>query len=156
MGSSSSNPTSLGVWMTTRNKAAMTAIVLGAALALASPQGCELPIPGTGPIIQGDGLNVLVIEETEDRPSYTPGQLNVLTSTQVRRVVEDLGGEMVVLDVSSDWSKLDPKWTQAATRPREGLPWWIVSSPKGGVEESLPDGVGLALETISQYVPSRE
>jgi hypothetical protein len=142
--------------MTTRAKAAWTAIVVGAALALSSPQGCDLPVIVNDPLIDGDGLHVLIMEETDDRNLMTAGQLAVITSTQVRRAVDTAGGEMLVLDVSSDLSKLAPKWAKAAQRSRSELPWWVVSSEKGGVEQPLPSSVSEAIETIEQYAPDRE
>lgn len=107
---------------------------------------------GVAPI-PGEGLRVLVIEETNDRASLKPEQLTALLSTvdgsmQAYCRSHAVADGFYLLDDDDDVSKM-PRWVQDAwKRPRTGLPWIIASNGRRGFEGILPDNVVDRLKTL--------
>lgn len=85
-------------------------------------------------------LCVLVVEETEDRGSYTPGQREVIASAaSVREYVKAKGGEFYALDKDVPLDKAAP-WVQEARKVAQTnmLPWIVAATPSGGFTKQLP------------------
>lgn len=88
-----------------------------------------------------DKLSVLILEETDDRGTYTPGQREAMLSTAgVREYIKAKGGEpLTVLDDDAPVDKAPP-WIQAARKAAQPttLPWIIVATHNGGMNKPLP------------------
>jgi hypothetical protein len=107
------------------------------------PEPSPAPIPAAG-------LHVLIVEETDDRGRIPIGQLAALQSTQVRGYVQGKGGQFRQYD--DDPPIADPLWNAARSRPRQSLPWLIVSNgERGGFEGPLPQSVEETLQTIKKF-----
>lgn len=134
------------------------AALLVAGLLTAQQQGC-MPAPGPtpGPVdpvdpvdpepnpepivspIEADGLHVLIVEETSSRSRLTPEQIAIFSDTKWRDYVQSKSGHYRALDKDTEFLNADDPFKQAMERPREAIPWLIVSNrPKGGVEMPLP------------------
>lgn len=131
------------------------ALLLGLVLALS---GCLSPIPGPGPgpkpgpaPIEVEKLVVLVIEETGERGKITRGQLNVLSSTAMRDAIKQAGGEYRQLDKDADVSRAEQWVKDGLVAKRDGLPWLIVASKKGGVSLPLPDSTEAVLKHVERF-----
>jgi hypothetical protein len=124
-------------------------------------RGCELPtLPINWPSVvnvepapfAGDGLMMLIVEETEDRDDvYTPAQVDVLTSSAPQSVRGYMAEQAVkiagqpafrVLDKDSlkDLSR-DQKWVQDAAKAVDTtkLPYAVVSNGKSGAKFQVVD-----------------
>jgi hypothetical protein len=134
---------------------------LASVLFFATSKGCELPtLPINWPAVvnvepapfAGDGLMMLIVEETEDRDDvYTPAQVDVLTSSAPNSVRGYLAEQAVkiagqpafrVLDKDSlkDLSR-DQKWVQDAAKAVDTskLPYAVVSNGKSGAKFQVVD-----------------
>ncbi len=107
--------------------------------------------PGGPPPIALDGLNVLVVEETEARPLLPGGQIAVLQSTAIPNYVEGKGGVYRELDQQPSTANLSKPWQDAMARPRQSLPWILVSNGKSGFEGPLPPTEEATLELVKKY-----
>ncbi len=111
--------------------------------------GC--PGGGHPPPFKVDKLSVLIVEETEDRPKLTSGQLDVLLGTAegtVRDWIKKQGGEYRLVDVS-EAPKLDAVWVQEAFAvERKSLPWMVAATPQRGASVPVTTAAA-ALEALS-------
>jgi hypothetical protein len=141
--------------MTPTQKNIVTLVVLVAAV-LAAKRGSLLAPAVVSPIAE-PGLHVLIIEETSAR---TPELGSVIHSAQWQALVAP--GNWRILDPvddngqPADLSQLEPKWRDAAARPRGALPWVIVSNaPYGGYAGPLvPSELVPLVETWAAKSPS--
>ena len=131
--------------MTKLDRMAMVLALVGAWLLLG---GGDWLRPAEPPPINSPGLNVFIVEETGTR---TPEQQNIIQSQIWRDYVRSVGGDYKVFDPHQSVEKLDPKWHEAKARPRGELPWVIVSSEKGGVEQSLPVTLEEFMAILKRY-----
>lgn len=122
------------------------------------------PVPPTPSVVPIDapGLHVLIIEETAERAKLPASQLNVLTSKDVwawldAHCVVDTGGKnqkaAYLVDKDADASKWLPKYQLAMKRPRQSVPWIIISNKgKGkGYEGPLPATIDDTLKLLKQW-----
>ena len=114
-----------------------------------------LPIPHVvveEPLIAGEGLHVLIVEEVDDRRSLSRDQLAVLTSSALRGWFTDHKAEWHVWDKDFDASHEPENWQAALKIPRESLPWLIVSRKgKPNYSGPLPATVDATLEVLRRY-----
>lgn len=88
--------------------------------------------------IPSEKLRVLCIWESAK--TLPAAQTGVLNSTIWKADVAALGGDERVFDKDTDLAGpgIAPFWNQAIKRARTGLPWVVMSSPKGFYEGPLP------------------
>lgn len=126
------------------------------------PPGPE-PIPPTpqppAPI-PTDGMRVLVVEESADRSKLTPGQLNAMFAKSVRDYLSAKcakgpdGKTPEVRYIDKDTPNLtghSPFFVEAFSRPRQNLPWLIISNGVIGYEGPLPGSEAEMLDLLRKY-----
>jgi len=100
--------------------------------------------------IDTEKYTVVIIEETENRLSIPPSQLNAINSQVWRDYVVSQNGQWRVLDPHTDISK-DKKWVKDSLAvSRASLPWLIFADPKKGYSGPLPDNLTELLEKIKK------
>lgn len=105
--------------------------------------------PSTAPI-SVDKYTVVIIEETENRNSMPPSQLNAINSQVWKDYVVSQNGQWRVLDQDTDISR-DRGWvTESMKLPRESLPWLIFASPTTGHSGPLPQNIEGLMEAIKK------
>jgi len=116
------------------------------------------PSPGPGPVpdvdpapFPSDGLAVLIVYESADKGTYPPSQLNVIDSTTLRKFVKDAGGEIRLFDKDIDAQYEAEKWREALAKPRDSLPWILISHGGKGYSGALPETVDATKELIQKY-----
>ncbi len=107
--------------------------------------------PTIAPVVvpADNAFSVLLIEETDERQSLTPGQREILLGSGPGTVREyclthavkvDGNPEFRMLDKDDDVSRESAKWQDAWKRPHTPLPYIIASNGKQGFAEPLlPD-----------------
>lgn len=89
-----------------------------------------------------DILRMLIIENTEDRESYTPDQRAAILGTaegSLIATVKARGGEYRILDKDQTDLSASPPWVaEAFAVPHEAIPWIVTAGPKSGTSEALP------------------
>jgi hypothetical protein len=113
------------------------------------------PTPGPAPIPEAK-LNVLVIEETDDRRNMAQTKegftkLVALQSVLWRQYVQSKGGEFRHIDKDSPMDNDLPKWQEAMKRSHPQLPWLVVSNGKAGYEGPFPDTLDQLITIIKKY-----
>jgi hypothetical protein len=114
--------------------------------------GCTLPIISEPPPFKADKLCVLVVEETDDRGTYTAGQREAIISLDgpgsIRGYVKAKGGEYLLWDKDQQPTANSPKWVADALKVRgDKLPSIVAATPKTGFgPRELPKD---AAETIA-------
>jgi hypothetical protein len=146
-------------------------LALGAALTLA-PRGCEIPdwlrphppipvdptpAPKPPAPIVADGLHVLIVYESADLQKLPAGQLSALKSQTVRdyldgRCAKENGvAAWRIWDADVDTKESSKVWQDAMKRPRQSLPWVIISDGRSGYEGPLPGNVADTLELLKKW-----
>lgn len=90
-------------------------------------------------------IRVLIVEETEDRtlPAMRPW-LGVLTSAAIREYLDshclkvDGRPEWRWLDQHADTSRMSETWREIMRKPRDSLPWIVISNGQRGTAGPLP------------------
>lgn len=131
----------------------LAVLLLAGWLILGDEGGCTSPLaPVNPPPFKTDKLCVLVVEETTDRPKYTAGQQEVITSTAgVREYVKTKAGEFWVLDDDTPLDKAAP-WVQEAMKAAQPnmLPWIVAATPKAGFTKQLPKEASEVLADVQK------
>lgn len=120
------------------------------------------PPPGPhdppAPPIPLSGLRVLILEETGDRQKLPSSQAAILTSTEVRAVLNTKcakgpGGlpEFRLFDADADLSLQEKHWQDAAKLKRDSLPWLVISDGKQGYQGPLPPTIPDMLALIAKF-----
>jgi hypothetical protein len=118
------------------------------------PPGPQPPVPPAP-----GGLRVLLIYETADVQRLPAQQSAVLFGKAVRDYLDAkcaTGGdgrtrEWRALDKDADSSTLGVTLQSMFKRPRQSVPWIVISTDKGGYEGPLPATVDAALALLQQY-----
>jgi len=141
---------------------------LGLAVGLAAPSLLDavadiapvVPIfPQVDPISpEVSGLQAVVIYETNPDAQLPPKQAAILTSPIVRgwlndHAAKDSGGQPMwrILDKDSEFADPANPIAAALQRPREGLPWLIVTNNGKGFEGPLPANVDDMMQLLERY-----
>lgn len=103
------------------------------------------------PPFQVDRLTVVVVEETSERGTYTPGQREVIESAGgLREYVAKKSGELRFVDPQADVTKSEPWLIEAMKLPRPSLPWLLAATPSAGVNQPLPPTAPETLAAIKK------
>lgn len=107
------------------------------------------PAPDVNPIpIESDDLVVLFVEQTEDRSKIHSDQLQVLTSVQVRKWLDEHKAKYRFWDLDVQVSdKEDAFWKEILKVPRDSVPWVYVSNGKKGYSGPVSN----IAETIAMF-----
>lgn len=126
-----------------------------------SPPGPRPPDPSPQPPapIPGDGFRVLIVYESAALARYPPGQLAVLYAKAVRDYLntrcpvgpDGKTREWRIYDQDTDTSGESRTWQDAMRRPRQSLPWVVVSNGRTGYEGPLPASVADTLALFQRY-----
>lgn len=77
----------------------------------------------------GQGLRVLVVEDTSKRHILPYEQRLALSSQEWRSTIDSAGGQMRKVEPGQDLTGLKKEWQDAAKLVAgKRLPWWIVSN----------------------------
>lgn len=128
------------------SRASLSILAILAGAAVATVRGCS----SGETLIDAPGLKVLVVEETEVRGTLPPTQQAIFTSTDVRRLIDSKGGELLIVDPSTP-QPIAPEWIKPLGRPAS-LPWVVVAQDGRGVEGPLPASVDDFVEAIERVV----
>ena len=103
------------------------------------------------PPFKVDRLTVVVVEETSERGTYTPGQREVIESAGgLREYVANKKGELRFVDQNVDVTKSEPWLIEAMKQPRPSLPWLLAATPSAGVNQPLPPTAAEALSAVKK------
>lgn len=118
------------------------------------------PAPGPAAPIEGDGNRVLIVYESGD-PLPAP-QAAVITSGILRDYLDakcakdqfNPAGAYRIWDKDQQLThpSVSPSWKAAMQRPRQSLPWIIISNGKTGFEGPLPADVPQTLALLKKYL----
>jgi hypothetical protein len=123
------------------------------------------PTPGPTPTptpapIPAAGLHVMVVYETADLPRMPRPQLLILYSDEVRSYLgthcpvgpDGKTPEYRFFDPNVHAAGAGKVWADALARPRQSLPWCVISNPgKGGFEGPLPPDVPSFLALVKKF-----
>lgn len=127
------------------------------------PPGPNPPIPPVPPVppapIPTAGFRVLIVEDASARNKLAPTQLAVLFDKNVRDYLrakcvkgpDGVTGEWRIWDQGADASAEGKLWQEAMKRPRQAVPWIIISDGKTGFEGPLPTTVDETLALLKKY-----
>lgn len=127
------------------------------------PDDPDPPGPDDGDLdeapIDGDGLRVLFIYESSERMAET-----IEASFFSQEVERYLNANCEKVDGKADFRRLDPdakftdpnhRFAKALRRPRNSLPWLIISNGETGYEGEFPDTVQKTLDLIQRFTPTK-
>lgn len=120
--------------------------------------------PDKEPPIPLPGLRVLIIEEQAERNKLPEGQRQILYSTAFRNdYLDKVCTDGIEVPSKKEWRIFDKdekyeavakdgeRWAKAMNRPRQSVPWIIVSNGKTGYEGPLPANPQEAMALIDKY-----
>lgn len=121
------------------------------------PKPPEPPLPPAP--IAAEGLHVLIVYESADLSKLPASQAAILTSSALRDYLnahcpagaDGQTKEWRVLDKDADMTAESPLWQAAMKRPRQSLPWLVVSDGKTGFEGPLPSDLAGTVALIQKY-----
>ena len=103
------------------------------------------PVDPVNPVVPDDpdwkyGKNVLIVYQSEDESTYPPEQASILTSAIVREFLTSKCGQdgWRILDADTDPQYMGEIWQTWLARPRDSLPWVLISNGETGTEGLLP------------------
>lgn len=104
------------------------------------------------PLIAGEGLHVLIVEEVDDRRSMPREQLDLITSSTLRGWMTDHKAEFHLWDKDHPTDHEAANWQAAMQIPRQSLPWLIVSQKgKPNFSAPLPGDLAAILAVLKGY-----
>lgn len=128
-----------------------------------SPPGPTPPSPTPpqpAPPIAGEGNRVLIVYETGD--NYPAAQAVVFTSGVIRdyldrKTIKDQANPNGAYriwdkDVNLNHPSVSTSWKAAMARPRQSLPWVVISNGRTGFEGPLPPDVPQTLALLRKYL----
>ena len=115
--------------------------------------------PGPKPPIPLDGFRCLIIYETAEVQKLPSAQAQVLYAKQIRDYLDakcaigadEKTREYRIWDKDSDVTGAATHWQDAMKRPRQSIPWILISDGKTGFEGALPADVPATLELLKKY-----
>lgn len=140
--------------------AAVLVVTVGPPIPVPPGPGPVPPGPTPGPTpIPGDGFRALIVYETADLGKMPKDQELILYSQTVRDYLNSKAApgpdgktkEWRIFDKDVSTAGESKTWQDAMKRDRKGLPWIILSGPKGGFEGPLPANVADAMALIKKY-----
>lgn len=99
-------------------------------------------------IIVGDGLHVLIVEETETRHQLPDSQRAILGSVRLRQWLADHGAQWRVEDQDDPQTYAEQKWRDAMQQPRASVPWLYATNGDKSISEPLPESVERTIEKL--------
>lgn len=114
-------------------------------------------VPPTPAPIPVDGFRVLIVYESDQMSSIPPAQQAIFFSAEIR---DWLNLNCVKKGSTAEWRITDEDvavdesakiWGDALKRPRQGLPWIIISDGKTGYEGLLPGNIADTLKLLKEY-----
>lgn len=125
-----------------------------------TPPVPPVPPPSPAPIAL-PGVSVLIVEETGQRDDLPRGQALIFSSVLVKDYLNKVCTQdprVATWKAFRMWDKdinlagEDKAWVEAMKRPRESLPWIVISNPKGqSYEGPLPQTVVETLALLKKY-----
>ena len=110
------------------------------------------PEPPTPAPIPEAGLNILFVAESSDATKMTPGQREILFSLEGRNfLTATCGNNWRAFDQHVQFTDQDGKWAKAIQRPRESLPWIIISNGTTGFEGPMPGSLVDLKKLVEEY-----
>jgi hypothetical protein len=103
---------------------------------------------------------ILIVEETEDRPSLSPGQLDILLgadSGSVRQWLADncAGNTWRIVDKDQDFAQESPEWRQVWAYYQEKhagqTPWLLASDGENFFDDALPADRAATLDVLRSF-----
>ncbi len=104
-----------------------------------------------GEPIQVDGLRVLIVEESTDRPQLPADQREIFTSVPVRELVAKLGGQIRILDADDSTDAMAAEWRAMRKRITTTPPAVVFAKPRRAVEMALPLSVEQFREKLEGF-----
>jgi len=104
-----------------------------------------------GEPIQVDGLRVLIVEESTDRPQLPADQREIFTSVPVRELVDKLGGQIRILDADDSTDAMAAEWKALRKRITTTPPAVVFAKPRRAVEMPLPADVEQFREKLEGF-----
>jgi hypothetical protein len=104
-----------------------------------------------GEPIQVDGLRVLIVEESTDRPQLPADQREIFTSVPVRELVAKLGGQIRILDADDSTDAMAAEWRAMRKRITTTPPAVVFAKPRRAVEMALPASVDQFREKLEGF-----
>lgn len=113
------------------------------------------PIPDVvvEPPMPGLNFGVLIVESRNERARLSRGQLETLQSAEFRRWLANNGAEHRIWDENTDISRESEPWQKGMRRPRDSLPWLIVSNERTGFTGPLPPTLEETIALLERFKP---
>ena len=115
------------------------------------------PTPPQPTPIPGDGFRVLIVRETKDLSNLPASQVAIFSAREVREylgtkcVLEGNQRAFRIWDQDTDVSREAQHWQDAMKRPRQSLPYLLISNGKEGYEGPLPKDVPEMMALLKKY-----
>lgn len=117
-----------------------------------------MPQPDAVAPIPMDGFRVLIVFQDSELARLPPEQSQIRTAKAIRDYFQakcvkeaDGGPGARIWDVDTVTDGDLPLWQAAFKRPRQSLPWIIISTGKTGFEGPLPKTVAETLDLLKRY-----
>jgi len=120
------------------------------------PQPPE-PQPPNPPPIPTQGLRVLIVLESKDLSNLPSSQISAINAREVREYMnlkcakDGNQPEWRVYDQQTNVTRESKVWQDAMARPRQSLPWIVISNGVDGFEGPLPVNVAELMKKLKQY-----
>ncbi len=120
------------------------------ALIVAGQRG-NLPVIDAKPLISGDGMHVLIVEETNERNTLPASQVAIFTAAPVRKWLVEHNAQARFFDKDQDVQFEAQNWQDAMKIKRDSLPWLVVSNGKNNFTGPLPKSVDETISLLEKY-----
>ena len=100
---------------------------------------------------KADHLTVLVIEDSGRRRDLPASQVNIFTSSKLRKLITDNGGECRFWSITEDGEFDSAVFREAAKVPRESVPWIVIANGKRGFSGPLPPNVDGVIALVEKF-----
>lgn len=113
--------------------------------------------PGPNPPIPSEGFRVLFVYESKDLSTLPSAQVQAMTAKEVLDYLDShcvkVNGqpEYRKFDKDVDLSKASQFWKDGMARPRQSLPWIVMTNGKTGYEGPLPANTAELMKLLKTY-----